>query len=347
DLLSAVEEKEALEREVKILQERLFAGQRVWDASKQELNLLKRSPLELEKSLKASVAAATASQSEYSSFREKIAALLRSSSGMLRPTEDAILERIREMGDREESGKRMVFQLEAQISELVEQLGNESGFHQRALQRAQKAEKKLETLQGQLTHLEGELVSGDVLRDNLNFEKQKYLKFLGQLSEKMKLDQMAAALGFGTRLDVVLARTEQLVRLESSTVIENKTVTYSLQRKTQKERLESKELHMNLLWQKVAQLEEEKQVHLASAVEGDEGNVTIRKLQKKVERLQKELSVCRESNTDLKAKLADTSELQASAQLHFLVTSCEKNANIPQISRVDQFRVSSVFELKP
>lgn len=45
------------------------------------------------------------------------------------------------------------------------------------------------------------------------------------------MDQMAAELGFDTRLDVVLARTEQLVRLKSSTVIENKTVAYSLQRK--------------------------------------------------------------------------------------------------------------------
>ncbi|KAB0395317.1 hypothetical protein E2I00_014773, partial [Balaenoptera physalus] len=324
DLLSAVEAKEALEREVKILQERLLAGQRVWDISEQELSLLKRRSLELEKSLKASVDAAAAPQSEYFSFREKIAALLRSSSGTLRPTEDAILERIREMGGWEESGKRMVSQLEAQISELVEQLGNESGFHQRALQRAQKAENKLETLQGQLTHLEGELVSGDVLRDNLNFEKQKYLKFLDQLSEKMKLDQMAAELGFDMRLDVVLARTGQLVRLESSAVIENKTIAYSLQRKlkTQKERLESKELHMNRLRQKIAQLEEEKQVHSASAAERDEAKATIRKLQKKVERLQKELSVCRELNTELKAKLADTSELKASAQLHFLVTVC-------------------------
>ncbi|KAM9059868.1 LOW QUALITY PROTEIN: coiled-coil domain-containing protein 170 [Megaptera novaeangliae] len=305
DLLSAVEAKEALEREVKILQERLLAGQRVWDISEQELSLLKRRSLELEKSLKASVDAAAAPQSEYFSFREKIAALLRSSSGTLRPTEDAILERIREMGGREESGKRMVSQLEAQISELVEQLGNESGFHQRALQRAQKAENKLETLQGQLTHLEGELVSGDVLRDNLNFKKQK-------LSEKMKLDQMAAELGFDMRLDVVLARTGQLVRLKSSAVIENKTIAYSLQRKlkTQKERLESKELHMNRLRQKIAQLEEEKQVHSASAAERDEAKATIRKLQKKVERLQKELSVCRELNTELKAKLADTSELK-------------------------------------
>ncbi|XP_043313117.1 coiled-coil domain-containing protein 170 isoform X1 [Cervus canadensis] len=312
DLLGAVEAKEALEREVKVFQERLLAGQRVWDASKQELSLLKRSSLELEKSLKASLEATAASQTELSSFKEKITALLRGSSGTLRPSENAILERIREMGSQEESGKQMVSQLEAQISKLVEQLGNESQFHQKALQRAQKAENKLETLQGQLTHLEEELVSGGVLRDDLNFEKQKYLKFLDQLSEKMKLDQMAAELGFDMRLDVVLARTEQLVRLESNAVIENKTIAHNLQRKlkTQKERLESKELHMNLLRQKIAHLEQEKQVRSAVMVERDEANVTIRKLQKKVERLQKELSVCRELNTELKAKLADTNELK-------------------------------------
>ena len=42
---------------------------------------------------------------------------------------------------------------------------------------------------------------------------------------------MAAELGFDMRLDVVLARTEQLVRLESNAVIENKTIAHNLQRK--------------------------------------------------------------------------------------------------------------------
>uniref|UniRef100_A0A8D0XTV1 Coiled-coil domain containing 170 n=1 Tax=Sus scrofa TaxID=9823 RepID=A0A8D0XTV1_PIG len=245
DLLTAVEAKEALEKEVKILQERLLAGQRVWDTSKQELSLLKKSSLELEKSCKASLDAAAASQSQYSSFREKIAALLRGGSGPLKPTEDAILERIREMGSQEESGKQ-------------------------------------------------------------------YLQFLDQLSEKMKLDRMAAELGFDMRLEVVLARTEQLVRLESNAVIEHKTIAHNLQRKlkTQKERLESKELHVNLLRQKIAQLEEERQMRSALTVERDEAKVTIRKLQKQVERLQKELSLCRQMNTELKAKLADTNELK-------------------------------------
>ena len=64
-----MEAKEALEREVKVFQERLLDGQRGWDASKQELSLLKRSSLELEKSLKASLEATAASQTELSSFR--------------------------------------------------------------------------------------------------------------------------------------------------------------------------------------------------------------------------------------------------------------------------------------
>ncbi|XP_023562005.1 coiled-coil domain-containing protein 170 [Octodon degus] len=312
DFLRAVEARDALAREVKVFQERLLADRRAWDASKQELSLLRKSSAETEQRLKASRDAVAASQSQSSAFREKIAALLRGRLGAPGPSEDAVLEKIREMGSQEESRKRMVSQLESQVAELAQQLGNESESHQKTLQRAQKAENKLEALQGQLTDLEGELVSGEVLRDNLNFEKQKYLKFLDQLSEKMKLDQMAAELGFDMRLDIVLARTEQLVRLESNAVIENKTIAHNLQRKlkTQKERLESKELHMSLLRQKIAQLEEEKRLRTALAVERDEACLTIRRLEKKVERMQKELSAFRQSNMELKAKLADTNELK-------------------------------------
>lgn len=75
----------------------------------------------------------------------------------------------------------MVSQLEAQISELVAQLGNEAELHRKALQRAQEAESKVEVLRGQLSHLEGELLSGDVLRDNLNLEKQKVIMGMAHL----------------------------------------------------------------------------------------------------------------------------------------------------------------------
>lgn len=68
---------------------------------------MKQSSCELEKNAKASLDAATASQSQYSSFREKIVALLRGSLSMTGSMEDAILERIREMGSQEESRERV------------------------------------------------------------------------------------------------------------------------------------------------------------------------------------------------------------------------------------------------
>ncbi|OBS59515.1 hypothetical protein A6R68_09360, partial [Neotoma lepida] len=242
-----MEARTALEREAKLFQERLLAVQRAWEASKQELTQLRKTCQQLDLSLTASRDAAAAWQSQNSSFREKLAALLCSGLDMAGSTEDAILERVRGLGIQEES-------------------------------------------------------------------KRRYLKFLDQLSEKMKLGQIAAELGFDMRLDIVLARAEQLVRLESNAVIENKTIAHNLQRKlkTQKERLESREVHMSLLRQKITQLQQEKQAHTALAVERDEAHLAVRKLEKKVERMQKELSACREYNTELKAKLADTNELKAS-----------------------------------
>ncbi|XP_037750930.1 coiled-coil domain-containing protein 170 isoform X2 [Chelonia mydas] len=312
DLDSALTAKESLEKEIRSLQDRLAASQRAWEASKQELHHLKRCSNEMDGSLKSSIDEARTAQSLLSAFKEQVATLLSNSSVTVKCSEGAIMERIRELGHREESKKIMVSQLEAQIAKLTEQLENQTRLHQEALQKAGKAEKQFETLQDQLMRLDGELVSGDVMRDDLKLEKQKYLKFLEQLSDKMKLDSIAAEIGLDMSLDVILARAEQLVKLESDAVIENKTNANNLQRKlkAQKEKLESKELHMNLLRQKISQLEEEKQVRTALAVERDEANLTIRKLHKKVERLQKELGLARDSNTDLKAKLSDTNELK-------------------------------------
>lgn len=107
DLLSAVEERTALESKAKLFQERLLAVQRAWDASKQELNQLRKSCQQLDVSVKASRDAAAASRSQNSCFREKLAALLSSRFDIPEPTEDAVLERIRELGMQEESQKRV------------------------------------------------------------------------------------------------------------------------------------------------------------------------------------------------------------------------------------------------
>uniref|UniRef100_A0A8C6V658 Coiled-coil domain containing 170 n=1 Tax=Naja naja TaxID=35670 RepID=A0A8C6V658_NAJNA len=278
----------------------LAASQRAWE----ELGQLKVHCNEKEVELRTSLEQAREEKKLHNEFKDQIVTLLGSNPIVVTPSKEDIVEKIRELCHRGESKKRVVSQLEAQISQLTETLETQTVLHQEALQRAKKSENKSEMLHDQLMRLEGELVSGDVMRDAWKLEKQQYLKFLDQLSEKMNLDRIAVEVGFDMRLDAVLARAEQLIKLERDTLTDNKIMVRNLQRKvkTQKEQLENKELHVKLL-----------QVRTALAVERDEANLTLRKLQKKTDRLQNELSLARETNTDLKVKLADTNELKIKA----------------------------------
>lgn len=67
----------------------------------------------------------------------------------------------------------MATQFESRASKLNDQLQHQSDLHQEALLRAKKAEHHLAELRSHLKVTEGELVSGDVMRDNLSYEKQK------------------------------------------------------------------------------------------------------------------------------------------------------------------------------
>ncbi|XP_067900554.1 coiled-coil domain-containing protein 170 isoform X2 [Heterodontus francisci] len=304
--------KYQLERENRILQDRLDSTQRAWEASKLEMGSWEQRSKELDGSLLTSVCEAKAVHSQLEAFKHQLASLLGKTNVIVQPTEEAIKERICEICNSEENNKRTASQLEENTTKLMEQLEKQVDLHQAALQRCTKAEQRLSELQEKVRCLEGNLLTGDVLCDSLSQDKQQYLKFLEDIAEKMKLERMTAEIGFDMQLDAILARADQLVKMENEAIIENKTLTYSLKRKlkAQKEKLVSKELHMDLLRRKITQLDVEKQTQTALAVERDEANLTVRKLQKKVERLEKELHKAHTSSTDLKAKLSDTHELK-------------------------------------
>lgn len=74
----------------------------------------------------------------------------------------------------------------------------------------------------------------------------------------MKLDVHVLDLGTDMIVDAVLGRVEQLTRGEAGQVAEKSTLVYQLQRKLQrlKEQLESKDLHLELMRKKLAQVDE-------------------------------------------------------------------------------------------
>ncbi|XP_046869847.1 coiled-coil domain-containing protein 170 isoform X2 [Hypomesus transpacificus] len=205
-----------------------------------------------------------------------------------------------------------ITELEKRLSDASESVVLEAELCRGALKRAELGEQQVQELRESLRGLEAELLAADVHRDGLTHSREHYEQFLEQLSEKMKVDSIAADLGFDMRLHLILSRAEQLVKQEGTALLESKTLTHGLQRKLKalKERLQSKELHMELLRKKLYDLEQEKNGRSTLAVQRDDAQLEARKLQKKLERLRGELGSAKLSNTELKAQLSHTNELK-------------------------------------
>ena len=86
----------------------------------------------------------------------------------------------------------------------------------------------------------------------------QYLRLMEKLLGALKLDAHVLDLGTDMIVDAVFGRVEQLTRGEAGQVAEKSTLVYQLQRKLQrlKEQLESKDLHLELMRKKLAQLDE-------------------------------------------------------------------------------------------
>ncbi|XP_048457189.1 coiled-coil domain-containing protein 170 [Rhincodon typus] len=347
ELDNALNAKHRLERENRSLQDRLDSTQRALEASKLETRSWEQRSKELDGSLLTSVCEAKSVHTQLEAFKHQLVSLLSKTDVIVPPTEEAIKERMREVCNSEENSKQTVSQLEENVTKLTQQLEKQVDLHQTALQRCIKAEQELSELQEKVRFLEGNLLTGDVLCDTLSQDKQKYLKFLEDIAEKMKLERVTAEIGFDMQLDAILARADQLVKMENEAIIENKTVLYNLKRKlkAQKDELVSKELHMDLLRRKIAQLDAEKQTQTALAVERDEANLTVRKLKKKVERLEKQLVAAHTSSLDLKAKLSDTQELKIKT-LEQSKTIDELNKSMKKLEKLKETAVEKLNTTK-
>ncbi|XP_040917209.1 coiled-coil domain-containing protein 170 [Toxotes jaculatrix] len=295
--------RRSVEMDKETLMERLEASKRVIEAARRESNCLEKQVEELERKLQSSQGETQAAEDKLQMFLKKVAGLLQvMSDNVILPTEKDILQKL----------DKTVSEMESKLGDVSEELREQTELQNSALQRAQLAEQQVQDLRERLQGLETELLTADMHRDELRHSRQHYEKFLEQLSETMMVDSIALDLGFDMRLKLILSRAEQLVKQEGKALVESKSLTYSLQRKlkSQKDQLESKGLHIQLLRKKVSELEEEKRCRSALAVERDDAHLEARKLQKKLERLQSELKATKLSNTELKAQLSHTNELK-------------------------------------
>ena len=73
--------------------------------------------------------------------------------------------------------------LEAKIKHLASQLEGQSNLHHAALRRGKESDQQLDELNAKIKQLEGEVATGDVVRDRLKSDKER----VGILDIKSKL----------------------------------------------------------------------------------------------------------------------------------------------------------------
>lgn len=202
--------------------------------------------------------------------------------------------------------------LQEKISEMSEQLKASAERSHSAEHQLRRAAPDIRQMDERLQRAENEMAAGEILRDNLRSDKEKFLQFLEKLSNTLAMDPVTADMGIDGATVAILLRCEQIMKNESSAIVDRKTTIYGLQRqiKSLKEQLDSKELHMELLRKKLTSLEERISGKSELEREKDGEYVKNRKLVKLVDKYKCELNEAHVEIRDLKARLLRSSDIQ-------------------------------------
>jgi chromosome segregation ATPase len=201
----------------------------------------------------------------------------------------------------------MIASMESKIQQLASQLSEQTNTYKEMEAKYHRGEARVIELESKLKNLDSEYCATEVMRENLRNDHLKYLSFLERIGKILKINDISADFGMDMNIDVIIARAEQLIKMESESIQDKQTNIYNLQRKIKqlKEQLDNKELHLDLLRKKLSSLEEERAGKCALEKEVDDHVMMSKKFKVKVEKLTEQLNVIKSENENLKSQLFD------------------------------------------
>lgn len=309
---SAHSTKTVLEGEINVLKERIANIQTAWQATRTELETKETTYSGQTHNLKQMEYDVLYNKNCLNALKEQVAALLSDGFVKVEPNEDQIKEKIKLLMTSSKDRGLMIASMEGKVQQLAQQLQDQINLYKELEAKYHKAECHSVELENRFKSLDSEYCANEVLRDNLKSDRIKYLSFLERLGNILKVSHISADVGLDMNVDLIMARAEQLVKMESDSIQDKQTNIYNLQRKVKqlKEQLDNKELHLDLLRKKLSGLEEEKAGKSALEKEVDDHVMMSKKFKAKLEKLTEQLNSLKCENSDLKAQLVDFNSLR-------------------------------------
>ncbi|XP_072893744.1 coiled-coil domain-containing protein 170-like [Hemitrygon akajei] len=297
--------KAAAEQESELLRERLADSQFALGTACQAQARHERWATDLDDELRASAQQSKATRALHQGLLEQLAVLLSNGLGTVPATEEAVKGKVRELSGRDRTWTAKVTSLEEEVTKLNKQVVSQSKLYHEAMRRARRAEEQLSDRDEVLSHLEGQLASKNLLKDGHQFERQRHTRFLRGLAQAMNMEQDVQIDDLEDQAEKLLARARVLAEIERERTDDSNEFLQNLQQKvtSQRERLASSKRHIQLLTDRLSQLEPR---------EGQGGGLA--ELRKDVERLQGQLDVAKRKNRSLREKNEEITALKAKSR---------------------------------
>nr|XP_015205577.1 PREDICTED: coiled-coil domain-containing protein 170-like isoform X1 [Lepisosteus oculatus] len=304
--------KTALEREAKLLRERLEQSQKEWGQSHRELQAAAAQAEQLELSLQSQRCENRAARTLHSSFLHKLAGLLSDSVLAVPESEEAVIERVQELCSATRDWRQREEEYERRLQGMSRQLGQHCELYQQSVGHSQSTQELLRQHRDTLRHVEGSLAAKSMLNDGLSFEKQKHIMFVNEMAQKLNVEEEISGKPLQTQYNVLLSRAERLSSLGSQSISGCRELIHTLQHKvsSQKEKLDRKKAEIESLQQKLKLREEEKDLSALLLREKMGSRETVLQLERNIVMLQGQLSDLESTNRSLQAQLAEARLLQ-------------------------------------
>ncbi|PAA55140.1 hypothetical protein BOX15_Mlig026782g2 [Macrostomum lignano] len=351
-------ERDDLQKQVQLLEMRVESGRKQLEATRADLQEREARLARLDCERREAAHSSQNSETQMHALLESLASMLSSAYCRVSPTEEAVKEKVRLMCREVKEHSASVAALEERVRTLTRQFEAQFETSRERDFKTRRVECDQIDLRERLRAMEGELAAADVIRDGLKADKEKFYKYMRRLAEALKMDRATADVGFDLLGEGLLARAEQLGRRVGGSGAVGGCGCCDgggsgggggagAKIRALREQLESKDLHMELLRKKVAQLE------AAAGAAGTTGGSGLSsyererayKLQRHLEKSQEMLDDARQEIARLRGQLLECNGLRATAieqdrELACLETTMEK------LERVRQKQAKRIAALK-
>uniref|UniRef100_A0A1I8JE07 Nucleoprotein TPR n=1 Tax=Macrostomum lignano TaxID=282301 RepID=A0A1I8JE07_9PLAT len=335
------EENEQLTKKAELLEIQLNAEKATVETVKADLSEKEAQLSKLDCEKREATHSSETLGKQLAGFVESLATMLGTAYNRVPSTEEAVREKVRQLLADVRNHSAAMAGLEERVKTVTGQLEQQLEANRKREERGVAAEGEAKELRDKLRAVEAQLAAGDVIRESLRGDKDRLYQYLKRLGQALSMEASAIDVAYDVLGEGLVERAEQLVRQGGGCCGCDNGGGLRRRVDSLKEQLESKDLHLELMRRRLAQLD-------GSGAAAPSGGVADLERERRGRRSggwRRRTGCWRMLADDLRAQLSGFGELRAAASRQDRDLE-QLEAALDKLERVRQKQAQRIASLK-